>query len=69
MAMYHSEPNRSEPASHLWFSVSTPGVFREYRLPACNTAWSKADWSRFRELELLAESHRTVIHRCGYRRG
>ena len=69
MPMYHSEPNRAEPNAYLWFSVETPSVFREYKLPACSSDWSRSDGRKLRELETLAERHGTHIHRSAYRRG
>lgn len=69
MSMYHSEPNRAEPNRHTWFSVETPSVFREHKLPACETAWSATDKKKHRELVALAERHGTYVHTCGYRRG
>lgn len=69
MPMYHGEPNRSEPASHMWFSVETPNVFKEYKLPASNTDWTKADWRKFNELKAMAENHGTHVHCTAYRKG
>ena len=69
MSTYHAEPNRAEPSSHLWFSVETPSVFREHKLPASNTDWTRADERKFSELEALAERHGTHVHRSTYRRG
>lgn len=69
MAQYHSEPNRAAPASHTFFSVSTPSVFREHKLPACNADWTRADQRKYRELEQLAEAHGAHIQRTSYRRG
>jgi hypothetical protein len=69
MAMFHSEPNRATPLRHIWFSVETPQVFREYKLPADNAQWTKADEQKIAELEHLAERHRTYIHRSDFRRG
>jgi hypothetical protein len=69
MPMYHAEPNRSEPNRWMWFSVETPSVFKEHKLPASSADWSTADQRKFRELETLAENYSTHIHRSGYRRG
>ena len=69
MPMFHSEPNRSAPASHTWFSVETPSVFKEYKLPASEADWTKADSAHFRELETLADNYDTHIRRSEYRRG
>ena len=63
---YHT---RSEPARHLWFSVETPSVFKEIKLPACNADWTKSQWTQFNKLEALAEAHGTHIQRSTYRRG
>ena len=69
MAMFHSDPHRATPATHSWYSVETPSVFREYALPACSSDWSRADQRRLAELEHLAEVHGTYIQRHSYRRG
>ena len=69
MAMFHSDPHRATSATHIWFCVVTPSVFREYKLPACSRDWSRADKRRFAELEHLAEVHGTHIERHSYRRG
>jgi hypothetical protein len=29
--LYHSEPNRAEPARWIWFSVETASTFTEYK--------------------------------------
>ena len=67
MATYHAEPNRASPPTHTWFSVSTPSVFREYKLPECESDWSRADKRKFSELESLAERHGAHVHRSTYR--
>jgi hypothetical protein len=67
--MYHSEPNRASPLSHSWFSVETPSVFKEYKLPACNADWSRADKRNHEHLEDLAKAHRTSVRVTSYRRG
>jgi hypothetical protein len=69
MPSYHAEPNRSAPATHTWFSVETPSVFREYKLPASEADWTAFDHRKFGELEELAKRHATHIHRSEYRRG
>lgn len=69
MATFHSEPHRATPATHTWFCVETPSVFREYKLPVNETDWSRADERKFAELEELAERHGTHIQRNSYRRG
>ena len=67
--MFSSEPNRSKPAHYAWFSVSTPGVFKEHRLPGCEGDWSAADRRKYRELEAIAERHRTHVVHSTWRRG
>jgi hypothetical protein len=69
MPMYHAEPNRAEPSRWTWFSVETPSVFKEHKLPASEADWSKGDRRDFRELEALADRHATHIRRSEYRRG
>lgn len=69
MSQFHGEPNRASPATHIWFSVETPGVFKEYRLPACNEDWTAIEWHQFHFLEELADKHGTGIRRTSYRRG
>jgi hypothetical protein len=69
MPMYHAEPNRSEPNRWMWFSVETPSVFKEYRLPASSADWSAADQRKFIALSVIADEHATYVHRSGYRRG
>ena len=67
--MYHSEPNRAEPSRWAWFSVETPSVFREYKLPACDLNWSRDDKRKHAELTKLAERHGTAIRVTVCRRG
>lgn len=69
MTMIHSEPNRATPATHLWFAVETPNIFREHKLRACSADWSRAEQRKFAELERLAEAHGTYVQRNSYRRG
>jgi hypothetical protein len=69
MPMYHAEPNRSEPASYCWYSVSTPSVFREYKLPVCDSRATRSEKRKFAELHDLAEQHGTRVHASPYRRG
>jgi hypothetical protein len=53
--LHHSEPNRAEPARWTWFSVETPSVFKEYKLPASEADWERTHKQCYRELETLAE--------------
>lgn len=53
----------------MYFSVSTPSVFREYKLPDLESEWTNADERKFSELEDLAERYETHIHRSTYRLG
>jgi hypothetical protein len=69
MATFHAEPNRASPPTHIWFSVETPNVFAEHKLPACETNWSRAHRRKFQQLEKLAEAHGTYIRRSSYGRG
>ena len=69
MSTFHAEPNRASPATHIWFSVETPSVFKEYRLPASNEDWNAVQWHQFHFLEEMAEKYETHIHRTSYRRG
>jgi hypothetical protein len=69
MAFFACQPNKVSPPTHIWFCVETPAAFREYKLPANNATWTRADRRKFRELQRLAEDHGTYIQRNGYRRG
>jgi hypothetical protein len=66
--MYHSEPNRAEPSRWAWFSVETPRVVREYKLPACDLNWTRDDKRKHAELTKLAERHGTAIRVSACRR-
>ena len=63
--LYHSEPNRAEPARWIWFSVETPSTFTEYKLPSSDAEWSWDDRRNYRELETLAERYGKPVHRSG----
>jgi hypothetical protein len=67
--LHHSEPNHAEPARWTWFSVETPSVFKEYKLPASEADWEPTHEQCYRELETLAERYGKPIHRSGYLRG
>ena len=69
MPMYHAEPNRAAPNRWTWFSVETPSVFKERKLPASEADWSKDDRRNYHELEALADRYATYIRRSEYRRG
>jgi hypothetical protein len=64
--LYHSEPNRAEPARWIWFSVETPSTFREYKLPSSEAEWSWDDRRNYRELETLAERCGKPVHRSAH---
>jgi len=58
---------------HLWYSVQTPSVFREYELPAVDTTcfWDQSpeELSKMDELETLAQALGTHVLCSQYRRG
>ena len=53
----------------MWFSVETPQVFAEYKLPADEKRWSRTQGSQYLRLVDLADAHGTHIKRTAYRRG
>lgn len=68
MPMYSSSPRTSEPNRFAWFSVETPAVFREYRLPLHGYE-TRTEKRQRKELEAIAEVHGTSVKVHGYRRG
>ncbi len=52
-----------------YFSVITPGVFKEYKLPANLDDWSETHQRRFERLERLADQCHTYIRQSTYRLG
>lgn len=52
--------------SWQWYSVETPSVFREYRLPENMT---QEHYRQYAELQQLAELHQAPITCTSYRRG
>lgn len=69
MAMFHDNPNRAVPNSWMWYSVSTPSIFREFKLPVADEHMTSTHRKQYRELQALAAAHGTHIHESGYRRG
>lgn len=69
MAMFHAEPNRSEPNSWMWYGVQTPSVFREYKLPVDDALMTRTHKRQYAELKGLAEQHGASITATSYRRG
>ena len=65
----HAEPNRASPATHYWFSVETPSVFREIKLPTPREDWTRSERRAYSDLEALAERYGTHVHCSLYRRG
>lgn len=60
---------RAEPNRWLWYSVSTPSVFLEYRLPADDAHLTATHRRQYAELQRLAERHGTYVCASPYRRG
>lgn len=56
-------------AAWLWYSVSTPGVFKEYELPADDKRMTATHRRQYAELQRLAEAHGAAITASTYRRG
>jgi hypothetical protein len=52
-----------------WYSVETPQVFKEIKLPNDASSWSDENWATFWELEHLAERHGTYMQRSSFSRG
>jgi hypothetical protein len=61
--------HRTAPNSWLWYSVDTPSVFREYKLPTDDTIMTRTHKRQYRELQELAEIHGCRINALPYRRG
>ena len=55
--------------THHWFSVSSPSVFKEYKLPSDPAKWTTRDKGKFNTLKALAEIHGAAINRNSYRTG
>lgn len=53
----------------VYFSISTPTVFREIEMPADETLWTSGQRKRFERLERLAEQHGTSVGMTTYRLG
>ena len=70
MSSYASDyGRRSEPAAFRWYSICTPGVFLEYRLPVSDARMTRKHRRQYRELLDLSERHGCVIVALDYRRG
>jgi len=67
--MYRDNPHHSPPNIYMWFCIETPSVFREHKLPADNSTWTRADKRKYAELERLAEQHGTYVQCNSYQRG
>lgn len=59
----------STPNTFRWYSVETPSVFREYKLPESDAHMTRTEKCQYRELQRLAEQHGTSIRAHDYRRG
>lgn len=57
------------PNAWAWFSVETPSVFCEYKLPIADRLMTAAHKRQWAKLERLAEAHSTRIQSSPYRRG
>lgn len=60
---------QSAPASHAWYSVETPQVFREIKLPVLDRHMTAAQKRQYRNLLALAEQHGTHVRESQFRRG
>jgi hypothetical protein len=61
---------RERRSPNHWFSVETPGVvFKEIKLPARESEWTKEHFKRFDELKELAERHGTYVQQSINQRG
>lgn len=69
MPMYHDNPRRAEPASWQWYSVSTPSVFCEFKLPVDDAIMTRTHRRQYAKLQRLAEQHGTRIQASSYRLG
>lgn len=52
-----------------YYSVCTPSVFREYRLPHCEEDMNKNHKRKLRQLERIAEQYGTHVEYTWYERG
>jgi hypothetical protein len=66
---YSAEPNRCFPESWQWYCVSTPAVFREYKLPVNDKIMTKEHRKQYKELLHLSEVHGAPITCSNFRRG
>ena len=70
MASYAADyDRRATPATHMWYSVETPRVFREYRLAVEDAAMTRTQRRQYRDLLDLAERYGARIVASPYRRG
>lgn len=70
MASYAADyDRRATPVTHMWYSVETPSVFREYRLAVEDAAMTRTQHRQYRELCDLADRYGARILASPYRRG
>jgi len=67
--MYANSNRAAFPASWLWYSVETPSVFREFKLPVDDGHMTSTHKKQLRVLKNLAEIHSTSIKSSAFRRG
>lgn len=60
---------QSAPNAYAWYSVETPSVFREIKLPACDADWTTTQRRQHEKLTDLAERHGTHVRYSQHRRG
>lgn len=65
-ATYHTKSARETKA---WFSVETPGVFREFKLTIADEDMTATERRQYVQLQRLAEKHGTTVRMSTYRRG
>lgn len=53
----------------MWYSVETPSVFSEIKLPANDGDMTRRHWQQYRRLQRLAQDYGTHIVQSSHRRG
>jgi len=67
--MYANNDRAAFPANWRWYSVETPSVFREFKLPVDDGHMTSSHKKQLRVLKNLAEIHSTSIKSSAFRRG
>lgn len=65
----HPSYQPTAPNRWAWYSVETPSVFQEIKLPAAEEDFTAAQSRQYKRLEALAEQHGTNVRYSQYRRG